>query len=106
MATAVYTLQINNDGSQHTGYPNGDKGVALVAPDSLTASNPTQTSLDLNWNYNSSGHTGFEIQQWIQNASTAWTTIATVSADTRFYQAAGLPSGAHVGHRIRASDEI
>ena len=37
MATATYTLGVNDDGSQNTGFPAGDKGFALVTPDSLTA---------------------------------------------------------------------
>lgn len=104
MATAVYTLAINEDGTQHTAYPAGDKPGSLVAPDSLTATNPTTATIDLNWNLNSSGHTGQDVAQWIQGVSTSWEVITSLGANSRFYQAAGLPAGAHIGHKVRSTN--
>ena len=110
MVAALYTLKVNSDGSQHTDYPDGDKGGAvpgLVAPDSLSLANWTQTSVDISWGYSSSGHTGFELQGWITDESTAWIPIAAGGGPTlRFFHAAGLPSGKHLGFRIRATDEV
>ena len=106
MATSTYALAVNYDGSQHTAYKAGDKPGNMLAPDSLTISNPTETTLDITWNYSSSGHNGFELARWIAGSSDRWTIIATPAAGERFYQDSNLPSGTHIGYRIRATDEL
>ena len=103
MADVLYSLRSNADGSQHTKYPDGDKGGVLAAPDSLVSSSETANAIDLNWNYNGSGHDGFEIQQRIVGISDSWTTVGVQGPSARFWHAGGLPGSAHIGHRVRAT---
>jgi hypothetical protein len=103
MVASTYSLAVNGDGSQHTMYPGGTKpGGEIIAPDSLAATNPTTSTVDLDWNYSGFGQTGFLLEQWIQGVSVAWTLLPAQDATARSYQAIGLPSDSHVGFRVRA----
>ena len=101
--SSTYVLNVNADGSQHTDYPAGDKEeneVVVDPPTNVTASNPTTSTVDISWAYTGSGHTGFIVDQY--RGGGPWTTVATLSATARFFQATGLPGNTQVGHRVRA----
>ena len=62
---ALYELIPNQDGSQHTKYPDGskeDEVPELDAPINTYTSDLTTTSFVLNWQYGNTGHSGFGVE--------------------------------------------
>jgi hypothetical protein len=106
MVASDYTLALNSDGSQHTDYPDGDKsggtGPGIMPPDSVVASNPTESTIDLTWGYTGANPDYFQVVQWITGTSTQWDTVASMSGASRSYTATSLPTEANVGYKIRA----
>lgn len=105
MTTSIYELAVNNNGTQHTAYKDGDLPVSqLAVPQDLAVQAKTTDSITLAYSYGDDAHTGFEWQQWIAGISTAWTDGGSLGEDDRGWTATGLPKGSHIGHRIRAVD--
>ena len=108
----TFTLRLSNpsgvtlaDGeATGTIVDNDDNGVSAPIPaNGVTASNATQTTVDLAWTLPAQPSgvtvTGVEVQQQATDAS--WTTVATLAADATSHTVTGLTAGTAYSFRIR-----
>jgi len=72
----------------------------LTAPSLLTATTITDVRIDLAWQDNSSGETGFRIERSTDNIN--FTQIAEVGANVTTYQSVGLADDTQYYYRVRA----
>ncbi|PKV51016.1 putative secreted protein (Por secretion system target) [Aquimarina sp. MAR_2010_214] len=89
-------FDISNANFEITGGTGGDTE-APSTPASLTASNPTQTTIDLSWNASTDnvGVSGYDVYQGSTVIGTATTTT---------YQATGLSANTSYSFRVKAKD--
>jgi len=74
-----------------------------TAPDGLTATLATATSIQLTWNDRSSDESLFEIQRRSNGGS--WSTLASPAANTTAYLDSGLTPSTTYDYRVRASGD-
>lgn len=70
-------------------------------PTNLALSVISQTEIDLSWSDNSSNESGFKIER-LQGSGTAWSVIASTSADVRTFKNTGLTAGTNYSFKIMA----
>ncbi len=75
--------------------------VPPAAPDNLTATATSPSTIDLAWRDNSDDETGFEIQRHEAGVST-WTVADTAAAEAVGWTDSGLMEGTEYWYRIRA----
>ncbi|MHC4748299.1 MAG: fibronectin type III domain-containing protein [Planctomycetota bacterium] len=73
----------------------------LAAPSNLQCHVISTTQINLTWEDNSIDELGFKIER-APTASGAWTQIATVPANTTFYEDIGLTPNTQYCYRVRA----
>jgi len=71
------------------------------APNSLSATTLSSSSIRLTWTDNSSNETGFRIERSL-SSGTGFTEIAAVSSNTSTYDSTGLNSATRYYYRVRA----
>ncbi|MFZ5471052.1 MAG: fibronectin type III domain-containing protein [Myxococcota bacterium] len=77
-----------------------------AAPTNVTATNVTQTSMDLSWTDNSANETGFRIERSTAATGGTVTQVTTVPADTTTFQLTGLAANTRYFIRIRATSFV
>ncbi len=73
----------------------------IAAPDQLTADTISSTEIDLTWENNSSGATGFTVQRSTDGVH--FTTIGTTDSDTTTYDDEGLSPGTGYTYQVVAT---
>ena len=73
------------------------------APDMLTVSNTSSSSLELSWNDNSTDETGFKIEQ--SNSGGGFVEIASLGANTVNYSISGLTPNTNYSYRVLAYND-
>jgi peptidyl-Asp metalloendopeptidase len=76
----------------------------LAAPSSLTATPNGTKRIDLSWNDNSTGETGFRIERSTNNSK--FSQVATVGAGVTAYSNTGLRRGKTYYYRVRANGSV
>lgn len=79
----------------------GSGGTAPVAPSGLIAVVKSSSRIDLAWKDNSINETGFRIERALSSGG-AWSTIATVGANVKYFQSTGLLANTTYYYRIVA----
>ena len=77
--------------------------IAINKPTNLTAISPSCSQISLTWTDNSNNETGFKIERRSET-ETAFSEIATVSANTTTYTDTGLQADTTYYYRVRAYD--
>ena len=105
-AGTTYNLRIRlvtSSGNADSDVVSADTLAAPNPATGLTASNPTQTTVDLAWTLPTQASgvsmTGVEVQQ--QGSDNAWTTVATLAADATSHSLTGLTAGTTYNLRVR-----
>jgi hypothetical protein len=102
--TYYYRVRAYNAGGD-SGYSNTANGATVacapVAPSGLTATQVSQTQINLAWTDNSSNENGFKIER-SPNGASGWTQIATVGAGVTTYGSTGLTCSTTYYYRVRA----
>jgi len=75
---------------------------SLAAPTSLTAAMVSSAQIHLEWQYNSSGHTGFKIERLNGQNGVTYEQIAMVAAGTTTFENTELIQGCKYFYRVRA----
>ncbi|MBE7177544.1 MAG: fibronectin type III domain-containing protein [Mucilaginibacter polytrichastri] len=73
----------------------------LTSPDSLRAITKSKTGVQLNWNDNSTGETGFEVSR-ASASDGPFAVVATTAANATTYTDNGLAAGTRYWYRVRA----
>jgi photosystem II stability/assembly factor-like uncharacterized protein len=76
-----------------------------TSPTSLTATVASQSQINLAWQDNSSDETGFKVDRRL-NPTDAWTTIATLNANTTSYNNTQLTDGTKYYYRVYAYNAV
>lgn len=74
-----------------------------AAPDDLTATAISSSTVELKWADNSSGETGFEVRRSVNADFSASTLLASLSADTAFHLDTVLAAGTTYYYRVRSA---
>ena len=105
-AGTTYSFRIRlvtSSGNADTDAVSADTLAAPKPVTGLTASSPTQTTVDLAWTLPMQAAgvsvTGVEVQQ--QGADESWTTIASLAADATAHTVTGLTAGTTYSFRVR-----
>lgn len=77
-----------------------------AAPDDLTATAITSSTVELKWADNSSGESGFEVRRSINADFSASTLLATLGEDTTFHLDTGLAAGTTYYYRVRSTSAV
>jgi hypothetical protein len=84
---------------------NDPRCVPLAPPSNLTATQTTQSAIDLAWIDNSANETGFKIERKI-GANGAYSQIAAVGANTTAFADATISSGVQYFYHVRATYSV
>lgn len=102
----TYTYRVRASSSDSTSAPSNEQTATtpagLVAPSNLRATSVTRTQINLAWNDNSTGETGFRIER-STNGGLTYSTLATIGANVITYANTGLTGGTTYTYRVRAT---
>jgi len=103
----TYTYRVRASSADSTSSPSneatGATPAGLTAPSNLRATSVTRTQINLAWNDNSTGETGFRVER-STNGGLSFTTRGTTGANAAVYSDSGLTGGTTYTYRVRAVD--
>jgi len=87
--------------SPGTGFSVSTDACTPAAPSNFTATPISQTQINLAWTDNSTGESGFEIEECLSDCK-SYSYLTSVGANVQSYSRGGLLCSYGVGHRVRA----
>ncbi|MCR4399964.1 MAG: fibronectin type III domain-containing protein [Syntrophomonadaceae bacterium] len=99
----AYNASGDSDYSEAVSIDTGGSGGVPEAPDGLTATVLSATSVKLEWQDNSDRESGFKIER--RESGGSWTQIATVGRNVETYTASGLKRDTRYSFRVRAYND-
>jgi fibronectin type 3 domain-containing protein len=104
-AQTTYTYRVRAASADSTSAPSNEATAAtpagLAAPSNLRTTSVTRTQLNLAWNDNSTGESGFRLER-STNGGLSFSTLTTVGANVTAYPDSGLTGGTTYTYRVRA----
>lgn len=106
-ALTSYTYRVRASSTDSTSAPSNEATAStpagLVAPTNLRTTSVARNQINLAWNDNATGETGYRVER-STNGGLSFTTRGTVAANATTYNDAGLASGTTYVYRVRAQD--